>query len=283
MFSPDTATRLSQNGKCRHSLYALVDDVALRMRRILTIMVKQGLIFNTEEAQGADHVQQDTTAVNARAEAPTSQVAQQVAKNAEKAKDAAEKAAQAAKDMGPEMTGQPLSDLDILKRESAEKMNAAVVEGQHDIQTAKEAGACYFYQAKSVASNVLTSAQDFLRGSTRGQSHLEGSSTGIAAPESIKTEGKKPDDVPAPPQPTAQSVIGTTGQYIASAQAIVQPHVESAREALEPHIAGVKAAVQPHVDKAQGTVQEHLGMGNQTEDEPKCSENPKLNPRRLVA
>ncbi|KIJ22097.1 hypothetical protein PAXINDRAFT_6213 [Paxillus involutus ATCC 200175] len=57
----------------------------------------QGSIFNVEEAQGVNRVQHETTAANAQAEAPTSEVARQVEKNAEQAKEVAEKAALAAK------------------------------------------------------------------------------------------------------------------------------------------------------------------------------------------
>ncbi|KAF8846025.1 hypothetical protein BDN67DRAFT_890851 [Paxillus ammoniavirescens] len=158
--------------------------------------------------------------------------------------------------MGPEMTGEPLSDLDVLKRESAEKTNAAVVEGKHDTQMAVAASERYFDQAKSVVGNVFASAQNFLRGSTGGQVHPQGSSTGIAAPESIKSEGKA-DNVLASLQSTAGSAIGATQQYLASAQATVQPHVESARQALEPRVVGAKAAAQSHVDKVRETA--HVG------------------------
>ncbi|KIJ22096.1 hypothetical protein PAXINDRAFT_124606 [Paxillus involutus ATCC 200175] len=122
----------------------------------------------------------------------------------------------------------------------------------------------YFDQAKSVVGSVFASAQDFLRGSTGGQVHPQGSSAGIAAPESTQPEGK-PDNVLASLQSTAGSAIGTTQQYLASAQATVQPHVESARQALEPPVADAKAAAQSHIDKARETAQGHLGMGSKSD------------------
>ncbi|KAF9245778.1 hypothetical protein BU15DRAFT_40517 [Melanogaster broomeanus] len=158
--------------------------------------------------------------------------------------------------MGPEMTGEPLSGLDVFKQESADKTNAAVAEGQHDVQMAKGAGARYLDEAKSVASKIFSTAQDLLPTSTEGQSHPQGSSTGIAAPESVKTTGK-PDPGLASQE---SSAIGTTQQYLAPV-ATVQPHVERARETSERRAADVKAAVQPHIDKARETAQGYLGMG----------------------
>ncbi|KIJ57605.1 hypothetical protein HYDPIDRAFT_104063, partial [Hydnomerulius pinastri MD-312] len=150
--------------------------------------------------------------------------------------------------------------LDVLKREAAQKTNAAVAEGQNDVHEVKGTGATYLDQAKSVAGSVLASAQQFWNGSTEGQSHPQGSSTGVAAPKTVNTQGKS-DDVLASLQSTAGSAIGTTQQYLATAQAAVQPHVENARTTLEPHVVGAKAALQPHVDKAQETAQGYLGIG----------------------
>ncbi|KIK94754.1 hypothetical protein PAXRUDRAFT_142190 [Paxillus rubicundulus Ve08.2h10] len=220
----------------------------------------QGSISNVEEAQGVDRVQHETTAASAQAEAPTPEVARQVEKNAVQAKEVAEKAALAAKGMGPEITGEPLSGFDVLKRESAAKTNAAVVEGQHDTQSAIGASERYFNQAKSVVGSVFASARDILRGRTDGQIHPQGSSTGIATPESTNLRGKA-DDVLASLQSTAGSAIGTTQQYLASAQATAQPHGESTGEALESRAAAAKAAAQLHIDEARETTHGHLGIG----------------------
>ncbi|KAH7886129.1 hypothetical protein F5I97DRAFT_1214068 [Phlebopus sp. FC_14] len=161
--------------------------------------------------------------------------------------------------MGPEMTGEPTSTLDVLQREAAEKTGAAVAEGQKDVHEVEETSASYLEQAKSMAESVLASAQEFLRGSTEGQ---EKASAGQqSSPSKGTLTHGQPRDVLGSLKTTAESGVGTAQEYLASAQAAVQPRVESTRATLEPHVAGAKAALQLHVEKAQETAQSYLGVG----------------------
>ncbi|OJA19823.1 nuclear receptor coregulator, partial [Rhizopogon vesiculosus] len=193
--------------------------------------IKQGSIFNVDEPQGAEQVRHETTAAHAQVEAPNSRVAHQVEENAEHAQKAAAKAAQAAQGMGSEFTGETRTAFDYLQSAAAQKTNAAAAEGQRDVHAAKDASASYLDQAKSAAENVVTSAQDYLQGSTDPQAtaNQQGSSTG-------------PANTTSSLQTSASSAVGTAQQYLASAQAVAQPHIDYARTTL-----------QPHVDKARET------------------------------
>lgn len=99
-------------------------------------------------------MQYETTAAQAQAEAPTSNIARQVEKSAEQEKDVARQAALAAESIG---LGQG-SPSDELKQ----KTNQAVQEGQHDVEAAKAQGATYLEQAKNVAANVASTVQSYL-------------------------------------------------------------------------------------------------------------------------
>ena len=61
--------------------------------------------------------------------------------------------------MGSELTGESRTAFDDLQRAAAEKMNDAAAEGQRDLDTAKDASAGYLGQARTMAENVVTSAQ----------------------------------------------------------------------------------------------------------------------------
>ncbi|KAG6334950.1 hypothetical protein ID866_4129 [Astraeus odoratus] len=132
--------------------------------------------------------------------------------------------------MGPEITGDTVTGLDVLRHEAEQRTNAAAAHGQQDIEKAKEVGAGYVEQAKSVAGNVITSANNTLRGSSEGKPRPQGSSTGTSAPGPSAGLGGVTTDVLTSLQTTASSAIGVTQQYLSSAQAVVQPHIDSARE-----------------------------------------------------
>lgn len=58
-----------------------------------------------------------------------------------------------------DLTGDTRTALDDLQSAVAQKTNAAAGEGQKDIHAAKDASESYLYQAKTMAENVVTSAQ----------------------------------------------------------------------------------------------------------------------------
>jgi hypothetical protein len=63
--------------------------------------------------------------------------------------------------MGSELTGErdTSTAFDVFQSEVAQKTNAAASEGQRDLHTAKNTGASYLDQAKTVVESIATSAQ----------------------------------------------------------------------------------------------------------------------------
>ncbi|KAG6821419.1 hypothetical protein H0H93_014216 [Arthromyces matolae] len=120
-----------------------------------------GHIFNVEEARGKEAVECETTAAEARIEAPTSEIAREVEGNAEHVHEAAEEAADVARHKGPSFTGTEttLSSTDKLQQQASAKTNAAVTEGKHDVDALKAAGADYVEQAKEVVEHAKITAQ----------------------------------------------------------------------------------------------------------------------------
>lgn len=121
----------------------------------------------------------ETTAAEALIEAPTSSIAREVEVNADHVQDAAHDAANAAKvicgalivnkayhltllprqSKGPALTGAAPSAVDQFERQAKQTTDAAVAEGQHDVEAAKATGAGYVEQAKTLASNAISTAQ----------------------------------------------------------------------------------------------------------------------------
>ncbi|KAG2155594.1 hypothetical protein DEU56DRAFT_868029 [Suillus clintonianus] len=137
--------------------------------------------------------------------------------------------------MGPDLTGESNTStaFDVLKNATAQKTNAAASEGQRDVHMAKDAGASYLDQAKTMVESIVTSAQDYLHGSTDSRS-----SAGPAT--SSRTGG----DVISSLQTSASSAVGTAQQYLASAQAAAQPQVDKARETAEGYL-GMHSGTSP--------------------------------------
>ncbi|KAI6096874.1 hypothetical protein EDD17DRAFT_1440460, partial [Pisolithus thermaeus] len=130
--------------------------------------------------------------------------------------------------MGPEATGESVSSVDVLQHEVGHKTDTAVAQGQKDVEIAKNVGSQYIEQAKTTATNVLNSAQNALQGASEEKPHPIGSSTGVSAPgPSSLTETA--GSVLTSLQEKASSAVGVTQQYLASAQATVQPHIDRAR------------------------------------------------------
>ncbi|KAI6109349.1 hypothetical protein EV401DRAFT_1870133 [Pisolithus croceorrhizus] len=138
--------------------------------------------------------------------------------------------------MGPEVTGEPVSSVDVLQHEVGHKTDTAVAQGQRDVEIVQNVGSQYIEQAKTTVSNALNSAQNALQGTSEEKPHTIGSSTGISAPgpnSLTETAG----GVLTSLQEKASSAVGVTQQYLASAQATVQPHIDRAREAAHTYLA----------------------------------------------
>ncbi|KAI6095335.1 hypothetical protein F5141DRAFT_723182 [Pisolithus sp. B1] len=143
--------------------------------------------------------------------------------------------------MGPEVTGEPVSSVDVLQHEAGHKTDTAVAQGQRDVEIVQNVGSQYIEQAKTTVSNVLNSAQNALQGTSEEKPHTIGSSTGISAPgPSSLTETA--GGVLTSLQEKASTAVGATQQYLASAQATVQPHIDRAREAAHTYLsAGIES------------------------------------------
>ncbi|KAG6827053.1 hypothetical protein H0H92_013370 [Tricholoma furcatifolium] len=164
--------------------------------------IHPGHIFNVEEAHGKEEVECETTAAEARIEAPTSKIAHEIEVNAEHVHEAAVDAADLAKHKGPAFTGAPPSALDQLQQQSSVTTNAAVAEGKHDVEAAKAAGAEFVEHVKETVENAIHTAQHYLPDSVGGDAGtakealekakgaVQGSfgSSGTAPPESSATE-----------------------------------------------------------------------------------------------
>jgi len=152
----------------------------------------------------------------------------------------------------------------------AQKTNTAAAEGQSDLHAAKDASASYLEQAKTVADNVVTSAQvgldvwltwflqiehryfqDYLRGSTDPQAaaNQQGSSTGPVTTTSVISSL----------QTSASSAVGTAQQYLSSAQVVAQPHIDQARSTLQPHVEKVASMAR---ETAEGYLGTHSGTSH---------------------
>ncbi|KAF9015622.1 hypothetical protein BDQ17DRAFT_1341382, partial [Cyathus striatus] len=156
-------------------------------------------IFNVPEPQGIERVKFETTAAEAQANAPTSQVAREIENNADRTKGAVGQAATVAKTLGPQLTGEPTTAVDQFGRNASETTNAAVNEGKHDVEAAKAAGAGYIEQAKSMASSAISTAQNYL-------------------PAAV---GGKPAENSSDPQ-SGSSILSSTAAYLSSASQTVK-------------------------------------------------------------
>lgn len=185
--------------------------------------------------EGSECAERETTAAGAQAMAPNPAVAHEVRGNVIQAREAAEKAAQAAQGMGPEVTGDPVSGVDVLQREVEHKTNAAVAQGRQDIGTAKNVGSQYADQAKTTASNIVDSAKNALHGTSEEKPRSMGSSTGISAPGPTSPSWGTGDALTSL-QEKASSAVGASQQYLASAQATVQPHIDRVREVAQTYL-----------------------------------------------
>lgn len=193
-----------------------------------------GKVFNLQEAEGVDLVQHQTTAATAQAEAPTSNIAREVEHNAEIEQEAARKAAAAAKSKVPSLSNEtpsPTAAVNQLQKGVQQTTDAAVAEGQHDVEAAKAQGATYLEQAKSVASNVASTVQSYLPASVGGQSNTTTTTSTTGGASTTVS------NVAAQAQAGATAAIGVAGEYLAAAQKTAQPHIEKAKDVAQSYLA----------------------------------------------
>jgi hypothetical protein len=184
-------------------------------------------IFDVGEVTGKEHSALETTAAEARIEAPDAVAAHEVDVNAEKAHDAAEHAASFAKTMGSKYTGEPTTAADKFRGDASRTTNAAVAEGKKDVDKAKDAGAGFVQEVKDYAKCTIETVQGYLPTAIGGKS-----AESPAASTRSKTEGNN------------------TGTGV----------VESVQATATSAYTAAKEAVQPHIEKVQGVAQDYLGM-----------------------
>ncbi|KAH9997698.1 hypothetical protein BJV74DRAFT_883311 [Russula compacta] len=107
---------------------------------------------------GALRARDTTTAAHAEAQQATPEAAQEVQATAEHAKGVAEHAASTAHKWGPGVTGNAYDAVTQLRAKVEEATDAAVTDGQKNVQAAVNAGASYFDQAKNLASSAISTA-----------------------------------------------------------------------------------------------------------------------------
>ncbi|RDB28669.1 hypothetical protein Hypma_015787 [Hypsizygus marmoreus] len=183
-----------------------------------------GTIFNVPEAQGTERVGLETTAANAQIEAANSSVAREVEANAEQAQDVAHDAADAAKSKGPDFTGTPPSAIDQFEQQAKKKTDAAVAEGQHDVEAVKAASAGFIDEVKALAASAISTVESYLAAGVSG--HPTGTQTGESHPSGI---------VPSL-QSGAATAVETAKQYLASAQEVAHPHIEHAKDTAQGYL-----------------------------------------------
>ncbi|KAL0951525.1 hypothetical protein HGRIS_008209 [Hohenbuehelia grisea] len=214
---------------------------------------ESGKIFNVAEPQGAEQVQFETTAATAQVDAPSSTIAREVEHNAERAHDAALQAASSAKMHGALLTGETTTAAGQFKHEASATTNAAVAQGQHDVEAAKAAGAGYVEQAKALAGSALATAQSYLPAAVGGTSNTTTTTTDHSAPTATGTASETLTNIASTVQAGAVSALETAKGYVAAA-----------------HETGLSAA-QPHLEKAKETVQANLPIGTQPQVAPPAS------------
>jgi len=157
---------------------------------------------------GAVQAGDATTAARAEAEQPTAEATQAVHETAEYAKGVAEHAASTAHTRGPGVTGRTYDAVTQLRAKVEETTDAAVAEGQRNVQAAVNAGASYLEQAKDLASSAISTAASYL------PAGLTGGTTEATAGDNEKD--KPSGSVPASSAPLESGSHTASAPYPAS-------------------------------------------------------------------
>ncbi|KAI0257927.1 hypothetical protein BC834DRAFT_307285 [Gloeopeniophorella convolvens] len=194
-----------------------------------------------------------TSAARAEAVQSTPAAAHEVHETAQHAKGVAENAASAAHNRGPGATGNLSDVVPQFATKVRATTDAAVEEGQRDVQAAANTGAGYLEQAKNLASSAIATATAYLPASVSGTN--PNPSTTTQSPASTNTA----------------STINTAKQYAASAQVAAQPALETAKQyassaaqAAQPHVEAAGASVRSGVNYAVESAQGYFANGSTT-------------------
>ncbi|KAH9486517.1 hypothetical protein JR316_0000582 [Psilocybe cubensis] len=219
----------------------------------------KGTIFNVPEVTGKDQIALETTAAEARLNAPNAAVAREVEHNAEGVKEAAQQAAAHAKAVGRSLTGEASTAAGQFRGDASRTTDAAVEEGKQDVENVKAATVGYVEQAKSYASSALETAQAYLPTAIGGKVPVVDNATNAAsnAAASVQNTAANAGNAArsgasnaATTTSNAASNAATTAQNNASSAYntvvdTVQPVASNVAATVEPVVAGVAATLQP--------------------------------------
>ncbi|KAN0124821.1 hypothetical protein V8E52_001373 [Russula decolorans] len=161
---------------------------------------------------GAVQAGDTTTAARAEAQQSTPEAAQQVHETAEHTKGVAEHAASTAHTRGPGTTGNTYDAVTQLRAGVEETTDAAVAEGQKDVQEAANAGAGYIEGAKNLASSAFSTAASYLPASLTGGTAGNHAPSGSVPPSTAPLEsGPHTVDKPYPASEVHAQQVATNG------------------------------------------------------------------------
>jgi len=152
---------------------------------------------------GQSDARYGTTAAWAQAEASTAKLSKEVGQNAAQMQNAAHEAASEAQE------NEPQAVYAVNQLEAGRATDQAAAQGKLDVESAKAAAANAVDQARSMANSAYQTAQSLFNGQMQ--------------------EGSTTDQLSSTVQSTASSAFQTGKEYLASAQTIVQPHIEKAK------------------------------------------------------
>lgn len=234
-------------------------------------MAETSQILNANEPHGIERVQRETTAGEAHMEAQENGVGTQVGHNVEVAHEAAQQAASSAKMHGQAWTGEPNTAAAQFRHEVTAKTDEAVGQGQHDVEEAKAVGAGYVEQAKTMASNVLATAQSYLPTSLSGGGSTDGSGNGTSFTDTVVSTAST---IASTVQSGATTALDSAKEFAATAhQAGVEaaaPHIENAKNAMHPASGGIQPPASSTGIPASSAP---LQVGKETIDTPYATTN----------
>ncbi|KAK2461563.1 hypothetical protein APHAL10511_006026 [Amanita phalloides] len=209
--------------------------------------MSSNVFANTENPEAA-HVLLETTAGDARTQAPGPGAAEQIDQNVDRLHTAAQDAAKVAKVKGTELTGEPTSAVEQLQAGASHITTNATLEGEKDVESAKAAGASILEQVKNITMSTVAAVQSYLPENVVGHSTSSNSSphteptvhtnesnlrTGVnSVAESAKQYAQAAQDTAQlQMKGTAQGLTGTTGtQGVQLAQTSCVPAISAPLE-----------------------------------------------------
>ncbi|TFK77344.1 hypothetical protein BDN72DRAFT_39509 [Pluteus cervinus] len=117
--------------------------------------------------------------------------------------------------------------VEAFQNEAKEKTDAAVAEGQRDIEDAKVSGVGYLEKTKQMASDATARVQAFLPLSVGSQNGDAESTTKMPTDKEAQGTSTDAGGVLSSVQGAATSVVEAGKQYLDSAQRTAQPHIDN--------------------------------------------------------